>query len=92
MAYQYFEPTQEELEIEQAIVEGKAVSVITPAIKRKYEQIAKATMAKTKNINIRLTESDLFKLKSAAAREGIPYQTLAGSLIHKHVNQPSSTS
>ena len=91
MTQQYFEPTPEELEIEAAIASGQTVSILTPALKRKYERLAKATMAKTKNINIRLTERDLLQLKATALRDGIPYQTLAGSLIHQHVNQNLSS-
>jgi len=45
---------------------------------------AKATMRKNKNINIRISENDLESIKLLAAREGLPYQTLIGSLIHKY--------
>lgn len=45
---------------------------------------AKATMRKTKNINIRISENDLESIRLIAAREGLPYQTLIGSLIHKY--------
>ncbi len=46
---------------------------------------AKATMRKNRNINIRISENDLESIKLQAAREGLPYQTLIGSLIHKYV-------
>ena len=46
---------------------------------------AKATMRKNKNINIRISENDLEAIKLQAAKEGLPYQTLIGSLIHKYV-------
>lgn len=45
---------------------------------------AQATMRKNKNINIRISENDLESIKLQAAREGLPYQTLIGSLIHKY--------
>ena len=45
---------------------------------------AKATMRKNKNINIRISENDLESIKLLAVREGLPYQTLIGSLIHKY--------
>ena len=45
---------------------------------------AKATIRKNKNINIRISENDLESIKLLAAREGLPYQTLIGSLIHKY--------
>lgn len=45
---------------------------------------AKETMRKNKNINIRISENDLESIKLQAAKEGLPYQTLIGSLIHKY--------
>lgn len=51
--------------------------------KRKYQKYALQTLAKTKNINIRLSEKALLKLKSKAASQGIPYQTLAASILHR---------
>jgi len=51
----------------------------------KYQQYAAATLAKNKNINIRLPEKTLLKLKAIAARDGLPYQTLASSAIHRFV-------
>lgn len=45
----------------------------------------KLTQLKNKNINIRLTQNDLMKLKSIAQIEGLPYQTLVGSVLHKFV-------
>lgn len=47
---------------------------------------AKETMKKNKNINIRISENDLESIKLKAAREGMPYQTLIGSLIHKYAS------
>lgn len=54
--------------------------------KRKKQLMAAAreTLKKRKNINIRLTELDLHRLKVKAMQEGIPYQTLAASILHKY--------
>jgi len=41
---------------------------------------------KTKNINIRISEYDLEKLREKSAVEGLPYQTLLSSIIHKYVS------
>jgi len=41
---------------------------------------------KTKNINIRISQGDLFNIKSKAEKQGIPYQTLISSLIHQYTN------
>jgi predicted DNA binding CopG/RHH family protein len=48
-----------------------------------FQSIAHNTMRKNRKINIRLTENDLTALQRRAAREGIPYQTLIGSVLHK---------
>ena len=76
---------REELEaIEDALENGDLKSA-PDFEKRKKElrQIAKNTFNKTKNINIRLSERDLYRLKAKAIEEGIPYQTLASSILHK---------
>jgi len=41
---------------------------------------------KTKNINIRISAHDIEKVKQRSAEEGIPYQTLISSVIHKYIN------
>ena len=51
-----------------------------------YQQIASTTLKKNRKINIRLTENDLTAIQRRASREGIPYQTLIGSVLHKYVN------
>jgi len=43
------------------------------------------TVNKTKNINIRISTHVIDKVKQRAAEEGIPYQTLISSIIHKYV-------
>ena len=40
---------------------------------------------KTRNINIRISVYDIEKIKQRAAGEGIPYQTLISSVIHKYI-------
>ncbi len=50
----------------------------------KYVQAAKESMAKNKRINIRLTSKDYYDIQVKAVEEGIPYQTLISSLIHKY--------
>lgn len=78
----------EEEEILKAFEEGKLVRVKDYAEEKEVlEEAAKNTSNKTKNINIRLSEKDLTKLKSKAAREGIPYQTLASSILHRYTRE-----
>jgi len=47
---------------------------------------AKHKITSKKQVNFRINESDLEKLKAKALQEGIPYQTLLNSIIHKYVN------
>ncbi|HDP34982.1 MAG TPA: antitoxin [Candidatus Hydrogenedentes bacterium] len=51
-----------------------------------YRTAAKAAQHKDKRVNIRMTESDLVRFKRKAAEEGLPYQTLMSSVLHKYIN------
>lgn len=84
----YYELTKEEKMILEELEKGDLVSVSNlKQAKKLYEKIAKNTLNKTKNINIRLPERVVSRLKAKAAQEGIPYQTLASSILHKYVSQ-----
>jgi len=52
----------------------------------RYEEYAKATFRKDKRINIRISEKDLLGLQQRALKEGLPYQTLISSILHKFVS------
>ena len=54
--------------------------------KEKYRKYARATLAKDKRINIRLSSLDLETIQLKAVDEGIPYQTLISSILHKFAN------
>jgi len=47
---------------------------------------AAETLRKDKRVNIRITGRDLRQLQRIALREGLPYQTLISSILHKYVN------
>jgi predicted DNA binding CopG/RHH family protein len=47
---------------------------------------AEATLLKNKRVNIRISSRDLEGLQSRAAEEGVPYQTLMASVLHKFVS------
>lgn len=49
-----------------------------------YEKAARESIAKNKRINIRLTTKDYHDIQVKAMEEGIPYQTLISSIIHKY--------
>ena len=79
--------TKEELEIIDYIENQNPKSVEN--LQSEIETIKKAVTDKynkRKAINIKVLESDLEKLKAKALEEGMPYQTLLNSLIHKYVS------
>jgi predicted DNA binding CopG/RHH family protein len=53
---------------------------------KKLQQYARNTLQKDKRINIRMSSKDLDQVKIIAVQEGIPYQTLVSSIIHKYVS------
>ncbi len=53
--------------------------------KRSLEAAARRTFQKDKRINIRISSRDLEKLQKRAVLEGVPYQTLIASTLHKFV-------
>jgi predicted DNA binding CopG/RHH family protein len=62
-------------------------SILTPKMRAEYRAIAKAHMNEGRvKISLRLPESDLERLKAKALREGLPYQSLIGSILHKAVS------
>ena len=52
----------------------------------RYRQYARATFKKDMRVNIRISKKDLEALQKRALEEGIPYQTLMGSVLHKYVD------
>lgn len=57
---------------------------VSDDIRQKLIQAASKTAAKTERMNIRMTRNDMENLKLAAAREGLPYQSLVASVLHKY--------
>ena len=52
---------------------------------KKHVDYAKSTTRKDKRVNIRMSQRDLESLQRKALEEGIPYQTLISSLLHKFI-------
>jgi predicted DNA binding CopG/RHH family protein len=50
-----------------------------------YQQIATATFKKDSRVNIRMSNKDIHAIQVKALEEGIPYQTLISSVLHKYV-------
>ena len=80
----YFDLDKQEKKILKDFEEGKLIRVSkVREEKKKYQQYAKDTLNKKANINIRLSRKVLQKLKAKAVEKGIPYQTLASSVLHR---------
>jgi len=78
---------KEEREILDAIESGKwAIAPLAKEEKPRHSEIARNTFRKDQRMNIRISKIDLEKLKAKAAQEGIPYQTLVASILHKYVS------
>ena len=79
--------TQEERALRIAVERGEWRSVKDLEKQRaRYQVYARATLRKDRRINIRLSTKDLETLQMLAIEEGIPYQTLIGSILHKYVS------
>lgn len=77
--------TKEEKNLNQAIAAGEYESAFSESEKKRYAQAAKQTFQKQRTVNVRISERNLLRLKAAAAREGVSYQTLITALIQKNV-------
>lgn len=51
----------------------------------RFKKSARATFIKNRRVNVRLSTPDLIDIQTRAAEEGIPYQTLIASVLHKFV-------
>ncbi|MBD3315100.1 MAG: antitoxin [Chitinivibrionales bacterium] len=54
--------------------------------KEQIREFARNTMKKDKRVNIRISERDLKEIQRKAVHEGLPYQTLISSVLHKFIN------
>ena len=80
----YYDLDEEEKEIERAFEAGELKPLKNQAKWRKVlMEAARNTLAKNANINLRLSQKTLIKLKAKAAAYGLPYQTLASSVLHR---------
>ena len=54
--------------------------------RKRYSTYAAATFRKDRRVNIRISSRDLEAIQKRALEEGLPYQTLISSLLHKYVD------
>lgn len=64
---------------------GSLRSVATKSEIARLKAAARATATKDRRVNIRLSSGDLQDIQARALQEGMPYQTLIASILHKYV-------
>jgi predicted DNA binding CopG/RHH family protein len=78
--------SKEEKQILKGFEAGEFKSILTQKRKKMLQAVAEETFKKDKRINIRISSRDLESLQRRALEEGIPYQTLVSSVLHKYVS------
>jgi predicted DNA binding CopG/RHH family protein len=78
--------SKEEKKLLESLESGDYESTLTDIRRKELEGAATNTFKKDKRINIRISNRDLVAIQSRASEEGIPYQTLVSSIIHKYVS------
>lgn len=74
-----------EREILEAFDHGKLKSIVSREELQRFRDAARATSIKDRRVNIRLSSLDLSDIQVKALQEGVPYQTLIASVLHKYV-------
>ena len=78
--------TPEEQAILTAFESGKLRSVPNlKSEKKRLQNIAKAHGIKNRRVSLRMTEWDFIRIQEEALKEGLPYQSLLSSIIHKYL-------
>ena len=75
----------DESDLLQAFEQGQLKSVATKSELARFKAAARATALKDRRVNIRLSSGDLSDIQVKALEEGVPYQTLIASVLHKYV-------
>lgn len=74
-----------ELDVLGAYEKGRLKSVASKDELAALKAAARATAVKDRRVNIRLSSVDLSDIQVKALEEGVPYQTLIASVLHKYV-------
>ena len=86
MSKNKFKFDEEELKILRDFERGEFESIKNfQNEKKQLEEAAGNTLVKNNRINIRISSRDLTRIQKKAAKEGIPYQTLISSTLHKFI-------
>ncbi len=81
-----FKLSADEKRMEAEIENGDWTPVADKEINRLRSEMVEAAQNRSKDarVNLRLNPEDVEKIREKAEREGIPYQTLIGSVLHKY--------
>lgn len=80
-------PNSAERKIQASVERGEWRAVSGEArVKARLQRLAAGHLRKAARINVRISPDDLEGLRRRAAEEGLPYQTLITSLLHKYVS------
>lgn len=78
---------KEDKKLMESIEKGEWKSVKDlKSYKKQLSTAARNTMLKDQRMNIRIAKRDLVRLKAKALEDGIPYQTLVSSILHKYLS------
>lgn len=80
--------SKEEKDLLKSVEDGEWLEAENlPNRKKQLEGYAKNTFKKDKRVNIRISQKDLEAIQTRALEEGLPYQTLMSSVLHKYVTR-----
>ena len=74
----------DEKELLESVERGEWKSAGAKRERTRYARYAKATFRKDRRLNVRLSSKDLEAIQKRALAEGLPYQTLIASVLHKY--------
>jgi len=77
---------REEQTLLKSVERGEWRSAASKAAVKRYVHAARRTLKKDRRVNIRISQLDLEDLRVRAFEEGLPYQTLISSVLHKYVS------
>ncbi|OGT63711.1 MAG: hypothetical protein A3E85_05635 [Gammaproteobacteria bacterium RIFCSPHIGHO2_12_FULL_45_12] len=80
--------SSEEKDILNAFESGKLKSISNvKAEKKRIQNIAKTHGLKNRRVSLRMSEWDFTRIQEEALKEGLPYQSLLSSIIHKYLTR-----
>jgi len=76
----------EEQDILQSYENDEWISIADDKLLKKYQPVARNTFKNDRSVNIRISSKDFYAFQERALIEGIPYNILMSSILHKFIN------